>query len=58
MGISGPKYTQAEKNDGSKINHTELRNKFATSGKIDTETGLRIYHLKPKNRDEEGNQRK
>ena len=44
--------------DQSLINHTELRNKFATSGKIDTETGLRIYHLKPKNRDEEGNQRK
>ena len=37
------------------VTHTELRNKFVTSGEIDQESGLRIYHLKPKIRDEDGN---
>ena len=36
------------------VKHTELRNKFATSGEIDQESGLRIYHLKPKATDENG----
>ena len=40
------------------VTHTELRNKFATSGEIDQESGLRIYHLKPKIRDEDENLRK
>ena len=39
------------------VQHTELRNKFATSGEIDQESGLRIYHLKPKSKDENGSQR-
>ena len=40
------------------VTHTKLRNKFATSGEINQESGLRIYHLKPKIRDEDGNLRK
>ena len=40
------------------VTHTELRNKFATSGEIDQESGLRIYHLKCEMRDEFGNLRK
>ena len=38
--------------------HTEIQNKFATSGKIDQETGLRIYPLNTRHKDEEGNERK
>ena len=32
-------------------NATQIRDKFATSGKIDEKCGLRLYYLKPRERD-------
>ena len=40
------------------ITATQIRDKFATSGKIEESSGLRIYHLKPKFRNEYGKNRK
>ena len=40
------------------ITATQIRDKFATSGKIEESSGLRIYHLKPKFRNEYGENRK
>ena len=52
------KHVPKQMRDPQLTKHTELRNKFATSGQIDPATGLRIYQLKPNIRDEEGNVKK
>ncbi|MCG8621712.1 MAG: hypothetical protein MJE68_06895 [Proteobacteria bacterium] len=43
--------------DPNLVAQTELRNKFATSGEIDPQSGMRVYHLKPKITDQEGRNR-
>ena len=39
-------------------NSTQICDKFATSGRIDEKCGLRLYHLKPRQRNLYGNPRK
>jgi len=40
------------------VKHTELRNKFATSGQLEQNTGLRFYQLKPSCLDCNGERRR
>ena len=44
--------------DQQLITATQIRDKFATSGKIQESSGLRIYNLKPRLRDQHGENRK
>ena len=52
------KHKPKQMRDPDLTKHTELRNKFSTSGKLDPSTGLRIYQLKPNLRNEEGTERR